>query len=112
MLLDCLRNRSNCHEKSCRARAPSGCLQIRAIQRALPKFLSWRLRVGPPVLRWWLRGAEDIEGALRELASRRADVVIVVQTSLLLLNCPQIAASALAMRLPTVYGYREHVTAG
>lgn len=55
---------------------------------------------------------EDIEGALRELANRRADVVIVLQTSLLLLNCPQIAASALAMRLPTVYGYREHVTAG
>ncbi len=55
---------------------------------------------------------EDIEGALRELANRRADVVIVLQTSLLLLICPQIAASALAMRLPTVYGYREHVTAG
>jgi putative ABC transport system substrate-binding protein len=55
---------------------------------------------------------DDIEGALRELANRRADVVIVVQTSLLLLNCPQIAASALAMRLPTVYGYREHVMAG
>ena len=55
---------------------------------------------------------EDIEGALRELANKRADVVIAVQTSLLLLNCPQIAAAALAMRLPTVYGYREHVMAG
>jgi putative ABC transport system substrate-binding protein len=55
---------------------------------------------------------EDIEGALREFAASRADVVIVLQTSLLLLNCPQIAASALAMRLPTVYGYREHVMAG
>jgi putative tryptophan/tyrosine transport system substrate-binding protein len=55
---------------------------------------------------------EDIEGALREFANSRADVVIVLQTSLLLLNCPQIAASALAMRLPTVYGYREHVMAG
>jgi ABC-type uncharacterized transport system substrate-binding protein len=55
---------------------------------------------------------EDIEGALRELGKARADVVIVLETSLLLLNCPQIAASALAMRLPTVYGYREHVMAG
>jgi putative ABC transport system substrate-binding protein len=55
---------------------------------------------------------EDIEGALRELGNARADVVIVLETSLLLLNCPQIAASALAMRLPTVYGYREHVIAG
>jgi putative ABC transport system substrate-binding protein len=55
---------------------------------------------------------EDIEGALRELANRHADAVIAVQTSLLLLNSPQIAAAALAMRLPTVYGYREHVMAG
>jgi putative tryptophan/tyrosine transport system substrate-binding protein len=55
---------------------------------------------------------EDIEGALRELGNAHADVVIVLQTSLLLLNCPQIAASALATRLPTVYGYREHVMAG
>jgi putative ABC transport system substrate-binding protein len=55
---------------------------------------------------------EDIELALRELANRRADLVIVVQTSLLLLNSPQIAASALAMRLPAIYGYREHVMAG
>jgi putative tryptophan/tyrosine transport system substrate-binding protein len=54
----------------------------------------------------------DIETALRELGNARADVVIVLETSLLLLNCPQIAASALAMRLPTVYGYREHVMAG
>jgi putative tryptophan/tyrosine transport system substrate-binding protein len=55
---------------------------------------------------------EDIEGALRELANRRADAVLVLQTSLLLLHCPQIAASALAMRLPTVCGYREHTIAG
>src|SRR6202021_2809138 len=40
---------------------------------------------------------EDIEGALRELGNARADVVVVLETSLLLLNCPQIAASSLAM---------------
>src|SRR5258706_5475752 len=55
---------------------------------------------------------EDIEDALRELANKHVDVVIVLQTSLLISNSPQIAASALAMRLPTVYGYREHVLAG
>ncbi len=55
---------------------------------------------------------EDIEGALRELANRRVDVVIVLQTSLLIVNSAEIAAAALAMRLPTVYGYREHVIAG
>jgi putative tryptophan/tyrosine transport system substrate-binding protein len=55
---------------------------------------------------------EDIEDALRELANKHVDVVIILQTSLLISNSPQIAASALAMRLPTVYGYREHVLAG
>jgi ABC-type uncharacterized transport system substrate-binding protein len=55
---------------------------------------------------------EDIEDALRELANKRVDVVIVLQTGLLVVNSPQIAAAALAMRLPTVYGYREHVIAG
>jgi putative tryptophan/tyrosine transport system substrate-binding protein len=55
---------------------------------------------------------EDIEDALRELANKRVDVVIVLQTGLLVVNAPQIAASALEMRLPTVYGYREQVIAG
>ena len=55
---------------------------------------------------------EDIEDALRKLANKRVDAVIVLQTSLFVINSPQIAAAALAMRLPTVYGYREHVIAG
>jgi putative ABC transport system substrate-binding protein len=55
---------------------------------------------------------EDIEVALRELANKLVDVVIVLQTGMLVVNAPQIAASALAMRLPTVYGYREQVIAG
>jgi putative ABC transport system substrate-binding protein len=55
---------------------------------------------------------EDIDGALQMLASERVDVIIVLQTSLLLSYAQQIAASALAKRLPTIYGYREHVLAG
>jgi putative ABC transport system substrate-binding protein len=54
----------------------------------------------------------DVEGALLALANVRVDVVIVLQTSLLINENRQIAASALAKRLPTVYGYREHVIAG
>ena len=49
---------------------------------------------------------------MQVLASRRVDVVIVLQTSMLLDNSRQIAISASAKRLPTVYGYREHVVAG
>ena len=55
---------------------------------------------------------EDINGALQLLASERVDVVIVLQTSLLLSNSQKIATSALAKQLPTVFGYREHVVAG
>ncbi len=55
---------------------------------------------------------DKIAGALQALASARADVVIVLQTSMLLSQSRQIAELALAKRLPTVYGYREHVAAG
>jgi putative tryptophan/tyrosine transport system substrate-binding protein len=55
---------------------------------------------------------ENIDGALRELANKGVNVVIVLMTSLLVVNSAEIAAAALAMRLPTVYGYREHVIAG
>jgi putative tryptophan/tyrosine transport system substrate-binding protein len=55
---------------------------------------------------------EEIESALQVLASQRVDVVIVLQSSMLLGNSRQIAPLALANRLPTVYGYRAHVIAG
>ena len=55
---------------------------------------------------------DELDGALRILSDRRVDVVIVLQTSMLLAYAPRIAASALERRLPTVYGYREHVVAG
>jgi putative ABC transport system substrate-binding protein len=46
------------------------------------------------------------------LANSRVDVVIVLQTGLLLTLGRQIAELAAAKRLPTIYGYREHVVAG
>lgn len=55
---------------------------------------------------------EEIESALEVLASRRVGVVIVLQSSLLVSNSQKIAALALAKRLPTIYGYREHVIVG
>jgi putative ABC transport system substrate-binding protein len=59
-----------------------------------------------------VNGPEEIEGALHALASERADVVIVLQTTLLLNLWRAIAELAMAKRLRTVYGYREHVVAG
>ena len=55
---------------------------------------------------------DDIEVALRELATKRADVVIVLATNLFVIHTPEIAAAALAMKLPTVCEYREHVIEG
>jgi putative ABC transport system substrate-binding protein len=55
---------------------------------------------------------DEIDSTLEVLANRHLDIVIVLQTSMLLGNSRQIAASALATRLPTVYGYRAHVVAG
>ena len=54
----------------------------------------------------------DIPGALAALANKRVDVVVVLQTNLLLVRCEQIGAIALERRLPTVFGYREHVIHG
>jgi putative tryptophan/tyrosine transport system substrate-binding protein len=55
---------------------------------------------------------EEIDAALHALASQRVDVVIVLQTSMLLSERQQIAAWALANRLPTVFGYPLHVRSG
>jgi putative ABC transport system substrate-binding protein len=57
-------------------------------------------------------GPEEIAPALNALASQRVDVVLVLQTSMLLSERQQIAALALEKRLPTVYGYHEHVMSG
>jgi ABC-type uncharacterized transport system substrate-binding protein len=54
----------------------------------------------------------EIEPAMQALASAPVDVVIVLQTGLFLGAGEQIAQLAAAKRLPTVYGYREHVLDG
>ncbi len=56
--------------------------------------------------------AQDIPNALAALANQEVDVAVVLQTNLLLNMSEQIGAIALEKRLPTVFGYREHVTHG
>ncbi|UPK30523.1 ABC transporter substrate-binding protein [Bradyrhizobium sp. 195] len=53
--------------------------------------------------------AQDIPNALAALANEGVDVAVVLQTNLLLIMSEQIGAIALEKRLPTVFGYREHV---
>ncbi len=54
----------------------------------------------------------EIGPALERLATAKVDVVIVLQTNLLLLRRFEISKAATEKRLPTVYGYRENVLAG
>lgn len=54
----------------------------------------------------------DVERAVEALMAPGVDVVIVLQTGLLLSVGRQIAELTAAKRVPTVYGYREHVLDG
>ena len=55
---------------------------------------------------------EDLEGALQALQKEHVDLVIVLQTSMLLNGSRLIADSLLSKRLPSIYGYPAHVSAG
>jgi putative ABC transport system substrate-binding protein len=68
--------------------------------------------VGVRVIAVEARTPDDREGAFGTLADQRADLVIVLQTSMLLSERRRIATLAAARRLPTIYGYREHVEDG
>jgi putative tryptophan/tyrosine transport system substrate-binding protein len=54
----------------------------------------------------------DLDGAFQALARQRVDVLIVLQTSMLVSERRKIAALAATARLPAIYGYREHVDDG
>jgi putative ABC transport system substrate-binding protein len=58
------------------------------------------------------RTPKDIDSTFRKFNAEHVDVVIVLQASFLILDRAHIAAAAAANRLPTVYGYREHVETG
>jgi putative tryptophan/tyrosine transport system substrate-binding protein len=55
---------------------------------------------------------DDLDGAFQALVRQRVDVLIVLQTSMLVSERRKIAALAAATRLPAIYGYREHVDDG
>jgi putative ABC transport system substrate-binding protein len=55
---------------------------------------------------------DDLEAAFRVLARQGIDVMIVLQTSMLLTERRRIAALAATAQIPAVYGYREHVEDG
>jgi putative ABC transport system substrate-binding protein len=56
--------------------------------------------------------ADELEGAFQAMARERVDGVIVLQALLFLNERRRIATLATARRLPTVFGFREHVEDG
>jgi putative ABC transport system substrate-binding protein len=59
-----------------------------------------------------VRKPEDIEPAFKKFEAEHVEVVVVLQSNLLVLERARIATTAAATRLPTVYGYRELVEVG
>ncbi len=59
-----------------------------------------------------VRTAADIDGAYETFFTGNAEVVVVEQSSMLVNAGPVTAEAAAAKKLPTVYGYHEHVQAG
>jgi putative ABC transport system substrate-binding protein len=55
---------------------------------------------------------EDLVSIFPTLSRERVDAVIVLRDAMFYGERGRIAASAMAVRLPTVYGFREHVDAG
>jgi putative ABC transport system substrate-binding protein len=68
--------------------------------------------LGIDVVATEVRTPDDLASAFETLARQWPDVVIVLQTSMLLSERRKIADLAAAMRLPTIYGYREYVVDG
>jgi putative tryptophan/tyrosine transport system substrate-binding protein len=77
--------------------------QRRGIENAAPAF-------GVEILAAEVRLPEDLVHAFQKLQDAQA--LIVFRDSMLFSERNQIAALAKSARLPTIYGYREHVEAG
>ena len=58
------------------------------------------------------RTPEDIDSIFPTLSRERVDAVIVLRDAMFYSERGRIATSAMAVRLPTVFGFREHVDAG
>jgi putative ABC transport system substrate-binding protein len=69
-------------------------------------------KLGMNLMMLSVRTAEEIGPAFQTFVQERANVVSVLRDSLFVTMRRQIAAFALASRMPTVYAFREHVESG
>jgi putative ABC transport system substrate-binding protein len=84
---------------------PSNVVQQRDAELAAQK-----LGMTPLVIE--VRSSDDIDSAFQTLVRERADIVVVLNDAVFVTAHRQIAAFALALHLPTVFGLREHVEDG
>jgi putative ABC transport system substrate-binding protein len=59
-----------------------------------------------------MRSPKELESALASIAAERSDVLLVYPDALTMMHRKEIAAFALAQRLPAVYAYKEFADAG
>jgi putative ABC transport system substrate-binding protein len=59
-----------------------------------------------------VRTTADIASAYETLADAKVEAVVIEQSSMLIAGRKKIAKAAAERKLPTVYGYREHVEVG
>ena len=59
-----------------------------------------------------VRSAEDLDGAFSNLASQGARIGLFLQDAMFLSQRERIAQLAQSARLPTMFGFREHVEVG
>jgi putative ABC transport system substrate-binding protein len=69
-------------------------------------------KVGAQVVIADVRSPEDLREAIRELAHKRPQIAIVLQTTMMLVGRKQLAAAMAANQIPAIYGYRDHVDEG
>jgi putative tryptophan/tyrosine transport system substrate-binding protein len=69
-------------------------------------------KIGLSLVPVGVNGPGEIDSAVQKFVREHADAAVVLGDAMLLSARRQIAASALALRLPTIYNFREHVEDG
>lgn len=69
-------------------------------------------RLGLAVVAPDVKGPDELGIAIDALATEKVDVIVVLETTMLLSARDQVAKLIAARAIPAVYGYREHVQAG
>jgi putative ABC transport system substrate-binding protein len=68
--------------------------------------------VGIKLIHAEVRKADDLQGAFEALANEHVQAVVVLVDGMFFNERGRIAALAEAMRIPAIYGFRDHVDAG